>query len=509
MIFNKNLGFFSSNLDNYIEQINKGDDRYLSLIFCVFAEDSAKHKSRAAQVLNEVFNEFSFDDLYRIDAQMRETTSMESSINWSALNIKHFITEQMSVDEKRAVFIFASFNPNGYIREQAVEALTAYKETLAFILLRCNDWVYQVRQSALLFLSKILVNASNEEIVNALPLMEKLRRSGRCEYNNILSIIASVFESNKSLINKGLRSQDMRARRFCISFLNNMPKIEFKYLLNYIRYEKDPFLRKMIFQILLKANSDIKELSKQFLKDKYPPNRILSLQYLYDNKVETVFYEAERMLMDRNAQVRTLARSIVLQTERQFDIRQCYLDNLSTSTAISLYGLGEVGFHEDCNLVEEFLLGNCNEVVRAAMTVLMRLDSATFVFRITEMLSSEHSGIVKTATLLLKKYKEYDFERIFQIQENSSNENTKIKCASLLFLSPKWKSLIYTLMLIGSGYEKLEILCQTQLNRWDFSYNRSFAVLSENDKRVIKELLIGKKRFIKPETIKEILFLSK
>lgn len=509
MFFNKKLNFYSSHLDSYIEHLKKGDLGYLPWIFCVFAEDSDKHKLKAAQALNEFLNELSFDELCQTDIRMRETTSVEWSINWRALNIKKFITNQMSENEKRTVFIFASFNPNGYIREEAINALVTHNESLLFILLRCNDWVDQVRQSALLLLSKRFINASDEEIVNALPLMEKLRRSERCEFSSILSIIVSAFGSNKSLIEKGLNSREIRARRFCISVLGNLPKIDDKCLLTHIKHEQDPFLRKMVFQLLLKTKADLDELSRQFLKDKYPPNRILALHFLYDYKPDIALDISENMLMDRNTQVRTLARSIISKSERVIDVRQLYINNLPTDPVVSLLGLGEVGIHEDCNLIENYLANDCISIIRAAMTALMRLDSAKFIPRITEMLSSQHAGIIKTTTLLLRKNKGYDFERIFQLQEASSNENVKVKCATLLFSSSKWKSLIYALMLLGSDYEKLEILCHTQISRWICSYNRSYAVPSENEKQRLNELLIEKNRFLGLEIEKQLLFLSR
>lgn len=109
MHLGKKIGFYSSNLDNYIEEIRKGDFRYLPWIFCVFAEDSVKHKLRAAETLNKVLVKISFDKFYKIDIQMRETMSMEWRIDWSKLDINYFIVNNMSLDEKRAVFIFASF----------------------------------------------------------------------------------------------------------------------------------------------------------------------------------------------------------------------------------------------------------------------------------------------------------------------------------------------------------------------------------------------------------------
>ena len=127
---------------------------------------------------------------------MREMTSIEWSIHWRSFNIEYFITKQMTEDEKRAVFVFSSFHPNGYIREQAIQSLVKYRNVIPFILLRCNDWVYQVRQSAFYSLSEVLSHCRNEEIIDALPVMTTLFRSKRCEYNNILLLILDFFKRN-------------------------------------------------------------------------------------------------------------------------------------------------------------------------------------------------------------------------------------------------------------------------------------------------------------------------
>jgi hypothetical protein len=85
MLFKKKTNFYSSNLNDSIAQIRKGDIRYLPWIFCVFSENSDKHKLIAARTLNELINNCSVDDIYKIDKQMRDTASMEWSVNWRSL----------------------------------------------------------------------------------------------------------------------------------------------------------------------------------------------------------------------------------------------------------------------------------------------------------------------------------------------------------------------------------------------------------------------------------------
>ena len=508
MFFTKKNEFYGSHLENAIAQVKEGAISYLPQIFCVFAESSQKHKKTASNFLSEILNHISISTIYKIDAQMRDTTSIEWSIHWRTYHIQDFMTKQMSEAEKRAVLIFASFHPNGYIREQAIQALAKYQNTLPYLLLRCNDWVIPVRQTALNLLPSVCTKASHAEILFALPIMKKLQRSERCDYTAIFSIVLQIFQNNPMLLQQGLESEDVRTRRFCISLLNHVKDIDSAYLTNYIVKEKDPFLRKILFQTM-PQNVNRLMISKQFLHDKYPPNRILALQYFAEHHIEGTLEIAIQMLLDKNARVRAAARDIVLCHAPHFDIRQMYLEQLNSHTAICILGLGEVGQIEDCNAITPFLCNPRISVSCAAMIALMRLDAETYVSCITNLLQSEHRKIVKTATLLLKKNRLYDCETIFAIQNQTSYEYTKIKCATLLFLCGKWKSLIYALAMLGHGYENLDTCCLNKIHQWILHYNRSYAVLSELEKQKILTLLHDKQNFLSTGLIQHILFLVK
>lgn len=508
-IFHKKQSFFSSNLDSYIEDLYSGDLRALSKIFCIFAENTPIQKLKASQVLNESLILFSFDDICKIDIQMRQTTSIEWNIDWQTLKVENFITKEMSPEEQRAVLIFSSFNPNGYIREQALKLLVFYEETLPYITLRLNDWVYNIRQTALNMFSKRLVDATAEEIINTFPYIYKLEKGKRADNSIIFPLIQDKFYADKKLLEKGLASSNIRTRKISLFFLSNSSLAKDNLLLEHIKKEKDPFLRRMIFQMLFKKGIDIKELSKYFLKDKQPSNRLLALQYLHDYDINIAFINAYHMLLDRNLQVRILSRKIIKTVDKTDNFHQFYLKNLSSNTAIAIYGLGEVGTKEDCYIIEPYLKNNKISIVRAAMISLMYLNSENYITLITEMLNSDYQNIVNTAFILLKKYKDYDYKKILSIHQKTDYENTKIKCALLLFHTSKWKALLYTLTIIGSSYEKLEAICQSQINRWLLSYNKSFQSLSKEDSEQIKILMNIKKAFLKTKVKEELIFLLK
>lgn len=511
MFFKGKQHYYSSNLERYISGLNRGDLSMISKIFCVFSENSPRHKLKAARALKGVLECLSYDDICRIDVQMRQTTSMEWSIDWRALNIKGFLTSQMSQEEKRAVAIFSSFNPNGYIRQKAVELLCSYELTIQYIMLRQIDWVHEVRQSALnSFLKKFEV-ATEQELLISLPFLEKLHRSKRCDCSVAFDLFYKELceHKNKRILAMGLNSKDVMTRKCCLRILFSSPESNHQILENQIYKEKDPFLRKQIFMSLLKTNVDLVEISEKFLKDKYPANRIIALQYLYEFNKEVALQKVKSMLLDKNANVRALARNILREANCSINFSEFYLENLSKNTSCAILGLGEVGSTEDCITIEKYLNGSTISVVRASMISLMRLNANKYGNIILEKLLSEHIGIVKTAKLLIEKYKTYDFKRIFDIYQITASENTKIKCAALLFLASKWQRLIYILIILSSEYESLQTLCHFEICKWIESFNRSYTVATEEQKEKIKELIELQKHRLGEKIKSQLLFLIK
>lgn len=143
------------------------------------------------------------------------------------------------------------------------------------------------------------------------------------------------------------------------------------------------------------------------------------------------------------------------------------------------------------------------------MTALMGLDPERYSEAVTEKLAADQPGVVKTAALLLTKYRNFDPDRVFAILQASPAENTRLKCAALLFCAGKWDRLTYALTLLGSGYEKLDQACRRQLEDWSHTYNRSYAALGEEQRRRILALLEEKGAYLRPAMVKQLRFLSK
>jgi len=503
--------YYSSNLDGYIVKLNAGERRVISQIYCVLGENSPEDKGRAARVLAGVLKNLSLDDILRVDQMMRETTSMEWFIDWRKLHIEDLVTTQMSREEIRTVAVFSTFNPNGFIRQRAVEALVSFESTLPFIMVRLNDWVNNVRQAALVSFSKRLKVASEQELLLAMPMMEKLRRSERCDYSEICSLFAPVINDsgNKHILVNGLNDEDPRIRRFCCRILLDSPDANAEILRQYVVRERVPFSRRIVFEALIDAEAEVADLADLFLADKFPGNRYLALQYLHKAGRDDIFRKAESLLLDRSATVRELARSIVREIDPCYDLPDFYMKSIRANPVSSILGLGEVGSPVVCETIEKYLYCDKVSVIRAAMISLMRLDAPRHGRVILELLLSEQTGIVKTARSLIQKYTAYDYPRIYEIYQNTPYENTKLKCIALLFSAGKWERVIYILRILSDGNPRLEALSQSELYKWYDSYNRSYVVATEEQKAITQDLLDRNKDRLSAKLRCQLLFLMK
>lgn len=505
----KKPGWYGSLLDANIERVLQGDHSCIAVLFCVFAEDHAPSKEKAAKALLQLLEQMQFDDISRTDMRMRDTSSMEWNINWREKRLDDFFTRGMTEDERRAVTIFASFNPNGYTREQAVWQMAKTGRTLPYILLRQNDWVQQVRYAAARAFDERLQDLSEGELVEALPFAEKLKRSSRGshgEYTERFFALLCAPQHRKDL-QAGLRDGHVRTRRICIEAMLAMPAFDEDLIRQHLQVERDPFLRGMLFRGLVQKNAVTPQLAEDVRGDKYPLNRLLALQYF--EKTERAAETAYQMLPDKNAVVRGEARRIMQSRQPQFDALAYYKDRRPTHPETSIYGIGETGGPAECALLEGYLQDARSAIVRAAMVGLMRLDCNTYALAIMELLADERSGVVKTAQRLLRKNGVPDFARLWEIMEAVPSERTKLTCLPLLETDAKWSRLIWLLRALRIDSALLRVQVLSSLERWAEQFNRSFALASRRQEEEIRALLAENTEHLPPGLMKRLRFLCK
>ncbi|MCL2349001.1 MAG: hypothetical protein FWC50_12180 [Planctomycetaceae bacterium] len=498
--------WFVDHLEQNIAALNNGDHSRIPWIFCVFSEKHNPSKLAAARALDEILGTFSFNDIVRIDEQMRQTTSMEWSIDWGALDINSFLTPRMSISERRAVIIFASFNPNGYIREKAVQMMKDYDGTLPYILLRQNDWVPQVREAASAAFTHRLQHLSDGEILDALPYADKLIRSTRGSHSEFTNRFFAVLAAKEYDLMMGLKSTEIRTRRICIDVLFAVPCLNTMLAFERLACEPDPFLRAVIFRNLKSRGVKMDEVICQFLNDKYPMNRMLAFQYLRDTRAGNLYEITGKLLLDKNAEVREFAQNAMREQAPEFDYHDFYLNHLHSSPVAAIYGLSEKGLPSDTEEIAAYLHDSRIGVVKSAMTSLMRLNREEYGPTITDMLDDARAGIVKTARNLILKNGQPNYDRVKEIFHTTSFVHTRFKCMDILFTASKWSRLIHILETMFNSEEAIKKKALVSLSHWLFYFNRSYALPNEAQMAEIRKLIDLLSGTIPPDTEKVLLF---
>jgi len=512
MFGNSKPGWFGSKLNINIELLQSGDYRAIPWIFCVFAESHAASKTVAAKALCTALDRLAFDELVHIDERMRQTTSMEWTINWRNYSIDRFFTFAMNKEERRAVIIFASFNPNGFIRERAVRMMKDYAGTLPFTILRQNDWVSQVREVAGETADYRLSHLSKGELIAALPFADKLGRSGRTKRENTYAdriYSALTSRENENELIDGLRAANIRTRRICTDALFNRSNPRFDLAFDRLEHEPDPFLRANSFRRLMLTGQDMDTVAGKFLRDKYLLNRILAFQYICGKDRDKALQLAQDLLLDKSAVVRDNIRCFLNSSRIDFDYRTFYKTHLTDGTVPAIYGLGETGEVEDVAVIDEYLSVSQISVVRAAMTAVMHLCGEKYAAAITAFLADDRAGIVKTARNLILKTDSPDYEKVMGIFRSTPHENTKRKCFSILVTASKWQRLIFILDVLETGGEEMAGIATQALQRWTASYNRSFVMASKAQIEQITESIKQLGDNLTENMQRQLLFLVK
>lgn len=450
-------------------------------VFCVFAEQSDAAKRRAAGYLAEVLRDADFDKVCRLDREMRDRTSIDWSFNWKELLIDSFFTSDMTEEEKSAVVIFASFHPNGYLRERAVKRIASRQGMLPYIALRLGDWAAPVRRAAQEAFCQKLPACDDRELLAAYPFLTKLRRSERGCYQEVEPLLMENLRTvyGRGSLLRGFTEGTLPARKQCLTMMMQMQPPDMELLRCYYDNEKDPFLRREIGVCMINSAqpAQVWEMANPFLRDPCPKNRAHALRGFYErDRLRAADYARDRLL-DKNSLVRTTAQDILREVRPDFDLRGVYINALQENPRVAIAGIGETGGAADCSLIEPYLQSGISGEVQAAAAALMRLHPDGYGGAVTELLLSEEAAVVKAAVRVLARYDGLDFERVCEIACAVSDEKKQYRITRLLCGAMKWPRVIWLLRVrLHTRHEKVLALTEREIFSVLSGYNRFFYV---------------------------------
>jgi len=247
-----------------------------------------------------------------------------------------------------------SIHTSGYVREVALRELAVVRSQSAFpfVVLRCADWVSEVREAAYEAFREGIDAIPTSDLIGLLPLLDHLGAKGQRRTPLLPQVVDAVFLrlEDDDLV-RALGREDLRARHACARLL--VQRGSARRALAAALTQGDPLTAQIIGRAVL---------SEQSSDD---PEAILEL--LFRSRFASLAGEASWYLIQRSPDRQAFATSHLLDPRRPVranaqdeanrwgvNLSTFYRERLATEP-IALKGLAECGTGEDLGSMVAFL----------------------------------------------------------------------------------------------------------------------------------------------------------
>lgn len=506
-------------IENVLQPINKYELSKVPIIFSLLLTNSNELKVRATKVLLESIPMLNNLELSKLDHLFRERTSLDWPYDWKNESPENLLLPGMTEEEKIIILGLCSLHPNGYFREKALNLLGAYEsgKEFPFLIIRCNDWVREVRETARMYIENRLTTKNVKYIVHNLPLFFKLKNSKRNDQNNLFDQVVHLLSKKESLpfLDKGTKSPISKTRYFCYQILIYTNIFDKKLLFHYLKLEKEPYYRLFLLNEIMKEISmnEFTEYYSTLKRDKFPIIRARALEKYYSLYPEKSIHELENALLDKSGTIRSLAR-FLLKKQNDTDLASFYSRNIlngNKNLLGAILGLGEVGNKEHVTLIIPFLNHENISIIKATIHAILLLDGERHKEKFIKMLNHHHKGISKAAKRAIAAvYYTNMKDELYRLYMESSYAHAKYNAALLLCSLPKWEAINYILQFyFDTDHKDISNLGELQYINWLAHFNRTFDSPSKIQIDSIKNLIEKNKSKLEKANIKELEFLIK
>ncbi|VXC29441.1 conserved hypothetical protein [Bacillus sp. 349Y] len=488
-------------------------ERDLSQVPDQFQQLLTRKKEKAATDLHSYVGTLESTDLIKLDALFRERTSMDWSRDWSRENPLTLVPRSVSEEVKETILCLATFHPNGYFRERALRALeeSASYSSLPFLLLRCMDWVREVREVANHLVRSKISPEHASSFVSHLPILFKWMESERADKRLVEEIFTMLMEEGEALI-KGTASNLSKIRHFSYRLILKGGRATQNQLMEWMKREREPHSRLLLYRSFTEnVTEDAFKAAYSVLKhDRFPQIRADVLRRYHSMHPENE-NEVRNALFDRSGMIRSIARYLMKQNGVA-DLAAIYREAVKEGTSLrgAILGLGETGEAGDAERILPFIERSEPGIVKASIRSLGFIGGGCYQEKLIVLLNHEHRGVAKEARRALQ-HTGYDAveDRIHGIYAGASNVHTALQCAVLLGALPKWTGIRYSIEMCSSTEPAIRELGLHQVDSWLRTFNKTFSIPTSDQKDLIKEALQKHGNALPPDVQRELAFCLK
>ena len=445
-----------------LPSLQKGNLEYLSVLQIIFAMADVKdYQLAVADAYIDLLSQSTVKQLIYIEEHCRIHPSFYEwnepfmwKPRWESVDMSRAHFRHLSDEQYQAVLKLGTFHADGYCRQICITELSAYEDSLPFFIFRMNDWVKAIREKAFQFSCNRIKICNMHELVSAMPMLDKLRNSGRrkAEYlNQIEQLIYDYIAAKAQTMEiDHVHTYDVTIKNAIYRFVNRNPVLSLGAMETLLFREKQSYGKKMIILGIFKHYDCDSETMETYLKSKSSVVRYETLVYRYYTKVKEPWPDLTDLLMDKAKKIR-LEASYILEKHKVLNVLEYYKNKLTECvSAIAIHGIGEHGSYSDIELIKPYLEHRDERLIKAAFSACSNLmaDKGGEIY--WKYLLDGIPGICKRAFVAIRKYEiHYGAEFLYSEYLKQKNDQIKNYILKMICSEPStWGRLPYLLKLL-------------------------------------------------------------
>ena len=369
-----------------------------------------------------------------------------------------------------------SCHGSGYIRDAAINELvkTFDGSELPFLLVRLNDWVEVVRESATAAVTRRIRPEYACHFSRYLRLVFRLRSCGRSQNEQIVADVIRLLQepAAASILREGTLSDDRWLRResFRIAIAAKSPQS--KTLLKEMLSDADPIMRLWAARNVLDdlCDAEVQPFLSTLVHDRFMPVRCEALSVLVRRSPTSSSDALKCALLDGHSSVRSLARHWIKVHEPEFDFASVYRHSLKESLGsrqcAAILGLGETGTPADAAVVLPFLGAPLVGTRKAAIRALAALDRDRYLPEFLTSLTDKHPGVSNEATSALASKTGVVMQELQSLFRGDLSPHVRKNLFKLLTCQPFWARGVFLFEALRDRDEHIVELGQRTLRDW-------------------------------------------
>jgi HEAT repeat protein len=392
----------------------------------------------------------------------------------------------------------SSFHFNGHVREAAVEELASHRsgKELPFLLIRLNDWVSQIRDAAARAVRVRIEPAYAVHFLANIGLVLRLNACGRAEKQLVEDVrVLLKRPEGKKVLRAGMASKDRTVRRTSFRLAAEADPTARSSLIRAVLTDPDAVARSWAARHFLPDVSpeELPELAGTMLADRFMPVRRDALWAVATKRPDLAVEPLQRALLDSHRSMREMALHFLVVAGIE-DVREFYAEAIQKGAAPTLFsaicGLGETGKASDVASVATHLHSPRPKLRRAAAYAVGKLDAASCVAALTDLLADPKASVSREALKALCPVAGLiPLRELEQMLESKAGSHVRRNALTLILRTDKWRKVPALLTACSDEEAKIAGMAANALRDWLRNYNRSFVEPTRTDLERIQTVL--------------------